>query len=60
MSSICDRFQFLKPSVLLHEDISDENEGACMFKLTSAYGIPKSILKNLSWKSIDSGDPKKV
>ena len=30
MSSICDRFQFLKPSELLREDASDENEGACI------------------------------
>ena len=37
MSSICDRFQFLKPSALLREDTSDENESACILKLTSAY-----------------------
>ena len=37
MSSICDRFQFLKTSELLREDTSDENEGACILKLTSAY-----------------------
>ena len=37
MSSICDRFQFLKPSELLRQDTSDENEGACILKLTSAY-----------------------
>ena len=37
MSSICDRFQFLKPSELLRKDTSDENEGACILKLTSAY-----------------------
>ena len=37
MPSICDRFQFLKPSELLREDTSDENEGACILKLTSAY-----------------------
>ena len=37
MSSICDRFRLLKPSELLREDTSDENEGACILKLTSAY-----------------------
>ena len=37
MSSTCDRFQFLKPSELLREDNADENEGACILKLTSAY-----------------------
>ena len=37
MSSICDCFQFLKPSELLREDTSDEKEGACILKLTSAY-----------------------
>ena len=35
MPSICDRFQFLKPSELLLEDTSDENEGGCIHKLTS-------------------------
>ena len=37
MSSMCARFQFLKPSELLREGTSDENEGACILKLTSAY-----------------------
>ena len=37
MSSICDRFQFLKPSELLRKDTSDENESACIRKLTSVY-----------------------
>ena len=37
MSLICDRFQFLKPPELLREDNSDENEGACILKLTPAY-----------------------
>ena len=37
MSSICDRFQFLKPSEPLRKNISDVNEGACILKLTSAY-----------------------
>ena len=37
MSSICDRFQFLKPSKLLREETSDENESACIRKLTSVY-----------------------
>ena len=37
MSLICDRFQLLKPSELLREDTSGENEGACILKLTSAY-----------------------
>ena len=37
MSSICDRFQFLKPSELLRKDTSVENESACNRKLTSAY-----------------------
>ena len=37
MSPTCDRFQFLKPSKLLRKDTSDENESACIRKLTSAY-----------------------
>ena len=37
MPSICDRFQFLKPSEILRKDTSDENEGACILKLTAAY-----------------------
>ena len=37
MSSICDRFQLLKPSELLRDDTSGENEGACVLKLISAY-----------------------
>ena len=40
MSSICDRFHFLKPSdssELLREDTSDENKDACILKLTPAY-----------------------
>ena len=37
MSSICDRFQFLKRSELLREDTSDENDSARIRKLTSAY-----------------------
>ena len=36
-SSIYDHFQFLKPPELLREDTSDENESACILKLTSAY-----------------------
>ena len=37
MSSICDRFQFLKSCELLRENTSDENESAFIRKLTSAY-----------------------
>ena len=37
MSSICDHFQLLKPSELLCEDTSGENECACILKLTSAH-----------------------
>ena len=37
MSPICNRLQFLKRSELLREQPSDENEGACILKLTSAY-----------------------
>ena len=37
MSSICDRFHFLKPSELLREDALDENKDACILKLTPAY-----------------------
>ena len=46
MSSICDRFQFLKPSELLHEDTSDENEGACILKLTSAYSEISYVMED--------------
>ena len=42
MSSICERVQFLKLSELLREDTSDENEIACIRKLTSAYSEIKS------------------
>ena len=55
--SICDLFQFLKPSKLLREDTSDVNEGACIPQIDIGMIIPKSILKNLSWKLIDCGDP---
>ena len=50
MSSICDRFQFLKPSELLCEDTSDENESACIRKLTSAYSeiIPEDLVMEVN------------
>ena len=37
MSSICDRFQFLKPYERLCKNTSDENEGEYILKLTSAF-----------------------
>ena len=60
MSSICDRFQFLKPSELLREDPSDENEGVCILKLTSAYAKINSeevvMEVNRLWRFVNKYD----